>query len=64
MSEWTTNKPDKPGWYWWRAKPFDIGVIVYVYRNTDSWRMEMTRHQYPCVLFEDGEWQGPIVPKE
>lgn len=28
MTHWTTNKPTKPGWYWWRHAGYPDGAWI------------------------------------
>jgi hypothetical protein len=56
---WTTAKPDKPGWYWWkfsngawRIVLIEPGMYVRVGYNI-------------LMIYEcDGQWSGPIQPPE
>jgi hypothetical protein len=61
MSEWTTEKPTTPGWYWYRAFD-DADRVVHV--------MEMGGDDLTACAFEwqtsikymNGNWVGPIEP--
>ena len=53
---WTTEKPTKSGWYWWRRRgdPFVLSVVEIegqLFANGASVE-ELTDH--------DGEWSGPL----
>lgn len=50
---WTTTKPTKPGWYWWRDKAFVLSGSqkpieltsddikrMYIFGNTCEWSSE------------------------
>lgn len=63
MSEWTSEKPTKPGWYWLKCyhKP---EVVQVVSMNGDmaivgeGWDMRVRNVDRPCL------WSGPLVPPE
>ncbi len=46
---WTTDKPTKPGWYWWRASK--NGTICIRYAD-------------PSSTLNEGQWAGPIAEPE
>ena len=60
---WTTEKPTKAGWYWWRDPILSVvpEEMVFINRQMDMRRMELMfeTEQYD---FADtgGEWSGPI----
>jgi hypothetical protein len=57
---WTSNKPTKPGWYWWRKGRL-CGVREVKYWFTfNSHGLYMTGRGY--VQHLDGEWAGPLNP--
>lgn len=64
---WTTEKPTKPGWYWWRdpyknnrapevCRVMDRKGQLIAYFNDDS--IYLTEFTQPC------EWAGPIPEPE
>ncbi len=57
---WTSSKPDKQGWYWWRLTNSytpDIHYLVEGNKGLD----ELDSHGHRHPLLEDvGEWAGPI----
>jgi hypothetical protein len=59
--KWTTDRPTKPGWYWYRPKGGKTRHILQV-------RGDLTVHginTYADHVDEcDGKWQGPLVPHE
>ena len=67
MTQWTTEKPSGPGWYWWRERyNFEaVPEMAEVYSLRDKLRVKFhSRKLYLFVDKADGEWQGPIVPEE
>jgi hypothetical protein len=59
MSEWTTEKPWKAGWYW-RKGPTGYIEVVEIYCERDQcWIRGGTDYNVLSVL---GEWAGPIEP--
>ena len=52
---WATEKPTKPGWYWWKIKAFHCEDVIRItnYSNQLSF-------QYGPVSKMSGEWSGPI----
>lgn len=57
---WTSDKPAKAGWYWWRGLGEDMDpLILYV--------DEVGYFQWPDGASQEvgltkGEWAGPIAP--
>ncbi len=61
---WTTRKPDKVGWYWFRdvERPGDP-IIVHV-ANDGYGLLVYGMDEYSRRLYETkGEWQGPLEPE-
>ncbi len=68
---WTTDKPTKPGFYWWKdrqnaqtlvfVRPDDIVEIMTVI-ETPTYRW--IDHHNVVLSQMTGEWQGPIEPSE
>jgi len=68
---WTTDKPTKPGWYWYRE---NNRLCVWYVRVGDGKRTELwvyqphrisDGHGIQLFYFKGGEWAGPIKePKE
>lgn len=65
-TEWTTEKPKEPGWYWAReiahaAPP----VVCRVHRlSDDSLVVRSSYADYPMSEVDYAEWAGPILPPE
>lgn len=61
---WTTVKPTKPGWYWWR-RPYGKRVIETIVK-VKPWRIgETGLVVYACKPVERcaGEWSSePLEP--
>ncbi len=52
---WSTNKPKKPGWYWWRPLSTDAPTLVEITlekrRSLESWSARNPRRRrksWPC----------------
>lgn len=63
MSQWTTEKPTTPGWYWWRRNN-EAPKVLEIKEWGDGY---LDAHGVGLVWSVnnlDGEWQGPIVPEE
>ncbi len=58
---WTTEKPSKVGWYWWRSKG-DVQILS-LYECDSLLRAEGIDIHWGVETLE-GEWAGPIVPPE
>lgn len=63
---WTTARPTKAGWYWWRTHAKDGKPWVVKVQRLDRGMMQMWRIGWdnPAIIGEGGEWQGPIEPEE
>lgn len=65
---WTTAKPTKDGWYWFRSKA-EGPIVVRIYGSwvpTDNYKLNVWVGGLPdetdCNIesMEDGEWYGPL----
>jgi hypothetical protein len=61
---WSTNKPKKPGWYWWRPLSTDAPTLVEVTLEEDG----VLKVGPPAILVEggnlghaSGEWGRRVV---
>lgn len=63
MSHWTTEKPTKPGWYWWKDIDRRERVVEIIDRG-EGWLDASAVGLLWSVKNLAGEWQGPIVPVE
>jgi len=58
MLKWTTDRPTKPGWYWFRCpnimRPPEI---VEVFSTGEQWHIDGVRNN---VANLDGQWYGPL----
>jgi hypothetical protein len=67
---WTTEKPSKPGWYWFRFGPIDEPVMFCIFVRAGTRGGELwVRHVLPLisekpVSYYDGQWAGPLEPPE
>lgn len=61
---WSTNKPVRAGWYWWRRN--GIAMIVYVYEGVGGLWVQFPDDELQSVSRVTGEWSDrPIEePKE
>jgi len=58
QTRWTTEKPTKEGWYWWR-NPFGEISIVEAVSAHHSTQMYVNGHP---VGYVQGEFAGPLTP--
>lgn len=57
---WTTEKPTRVGWYWWRVCDYDKLPIIYRIEMRGG-ELKAVHGSAPCyALPETGEWAGPI----
>ena len=65
MSElnWTSVKPAKPGWYWWRQDNKEA-QMCRVWEWWDKPELYVRIEGGDSVLINtlDGEWAGPVEP--
>lgn len=61
---WSTNKPWKEGFYWYREN--DIDDVVRVYQGTSPKELlaSGSMHGRRLVHTMDGEWAGPLESPE
>lgn len=57
---WTKEKPEKPGWYWWRFDRVYGPRIVCVEDDTYKLVVYGIKEYCEWVKFVHGEWAGPI----
>lgn len=62
---WTTEKPTKPGWYWWRREKGFIPSFLHVTTDHLKGTGFFIVGAY-TVRFQNigGEWAGPIPEPE
>lgn len=67
---WTTTRPEKPGWYWYRKDGLLSCWKIRIGdgKRTELWAYQPHRiddgHGLQLLYFKGGEWQGPIEPEE
>ena len=68
---WTTAKPSKPGWYWWRRPKFKPQIVEVWEERPNRLVFETVRDQDDyampvSVAYDDTEWSSaPLeLPKE
>ncbi len=58
---WTTKKPTKTGWYWYRGGCDDtVKVLHYIDDDGDGPYLATSEDRVLNDL--DGEWAGPVEP--
>lgn len=73
--KWTTEKPTKPGWYWYRLTPASEYSVVELVWSTGLFNtpavpgLREVRHTVAgrghfSIEGVRGEWQGPIEPED
>lgn len=60
---WTTQKPEKPG-YWWHRAEYEKPGVLKVYRINDELKIEAGVGFKLLSLVEGGEWAGPLPEPE
>lgn len=59
MSEWTTEKPTVPGWYWYKGN-WNAETVHVVYAQNGR----LYARWWDWVDEMNGQWAGPLeVPK-
>ncbi len=66
MTAWSRERPTQAGWYWWRRSIQDpeqvLRIVVIPMLGLHATSMFDNDAKKVSVL--DGEWQGPLEPKE
>ena len=64
--KWTTKKPRKPGWWWYREKArngiWNNQCVMQVYNKCVSNGIERYTHR-GNVSFSTGEWSDEPIPE-
>lgn len=58
----TTEKPTKPGWYWFRTNTENPTMVEVVKYKNVCMVLEPDDDKGVEVLLYDGEWAGPLEP--
>ena len=65
MTPWSQERPSKEGWYWYRSLLGDLEVVKI---GRVGHALMIYGHGYgdgATLCYQgDGEWQGPLEPKE
>ena len=67
MTAWSRERPTVSGYYWLRdgtavlLVQIDIGTFDAFYHETVRWHGSNKETRLSSI---DGEWQGPLEPKE
>jgi hypothetical protein len=65
MMTWTTQKPTRPGWYWYRDLPFRTEFVVNVCELVTGELFASADGFDQYVERLSGEWAGPLeVPHD
>jgi hypothetical protein len=59
---WTTDKPTKPGWYWYRGECDGHTVKVIHFIDDDGNGPYLATSEDLALNDLDGEWAGPVEP--
>ena len=59
---WTTDKPTKPGWYWYRGECDGHTVKVIHFIDDDGDGPYLATSEDVALHDLDGEWAGPVEP--
>ena len=67
--KWTSTKPTRPGWYWWRNASScedSISLVVYVEITPNGVGKGCVSfaygERYRQLKQMNGEWAGPLEP--
>jgi len=59
---WTTDKPTKPGWYWYRGECDGHTVKVIHFIDDDGDGPYLATSDDVALNDLGGEWAGPVEP--
>ena len=59
---WTTDKPTKPGWYWWRQDRVAKMCRVWEWWDKKELYVRFEGADSEPVIALGGEWAGPLEP--
>lgn len=59
---WMTEKPKRPGWYWYRSECDVHTVKVLHYIDDDGDGLYLATSEDRVLNDLDGEWAGPVEP--
>lgn len=59
MTRWTTRRPDKPGWYWWKPTNM-LPQCVEVIESSKNGRLLVDQFFEP-VCDCDGQWSDAPI---
>lgn len=63
MTRWTTERPTRAGWYWWRDAHTSWVFKIELHPDLDVLCYREAHDLYPIGDILGGEWQGPIEPE-
>jgi hypothetical protein len=59
---WTTDKPTKSGWYWWRQDRVAKMCRVWEWWDKKELYVRFEGADSIPVIALEGEWAGPLEP--
>lgn len=74
LLQWTSDKPTKPGWYWYREKSGDVYIVQVEEDNDWIGPGDLDYERFLMAKFIEaefgervdrmsgGEWAGPLEP--
>ena len=57
---WSTDKPTKPGWYWYRTTKQQGKILVHVRGTGKHTTAIFPRGRWQSIFLLPGEWAGPV----
>jgi hypothetical protein len=68
--EWTTEKPTKLGWYWYKSKRDRLQIIELIEWNKELRAIDVSQGMHSHLETHrspygpNAEWAGPLTPPE
>ena len=60
---WTTDKPTKPGWYWWRTQGTEASVVRIIHTDEGGLIIQFETGHCTHLHTVRGEWSSTPVPE-
>ena len=58
---WTTEKPTRPGWYWYRKGEKDVQLLMDVRKIEGQLTAHWSNGVSEVIDHMCGEWSGPLA---